>query len=151
VPNNPVQIVLNDDSYLRAPDPKRGGNDKDFFEGRDAAFVQHRNGLLARLDAIAQVVQHWPYGPLSYLRVRMRTEAIAKSYRPNRAIFLADQFPCVGAGAPGELFFRAPLVHFERLRRQMASAEDRGEARLSRDTGRPYHYVSRARCEIGVD
>lgn len=148
--NNPVQIVLNDDAFLRAPDPKRGGNDKDFFEGRDAAFVRHRDRLLAALQQIENDVAGWPYGPLCYLRVRMRIEAIAKSYRPNRAIFLADQFPCVGAGAPGELYFRAPLIHFARLRRHIALAEDRGETRISRETGRPYHYVTRNRCEVGA-
>jgi hypothetical protein len=150
MPNNPVQIVLNDQSFLRAPDPKRSGPDKDFFEGRDADFVQHRDGLIADLDRIEKEVEQWPFGPLCYLRVRMRIEAIAKSYRPNRAIFLADQFPCVGAGVPGELFFRAPLIHFQRLRRHVSSAEDNGETRISRETDKPYHYVTRARCEVGA-
>ena len=150
MPNNPVQIVLNDDAFLRAPDPKRGGNDKDFFEDRDAAFVKHRDDLLSNLQRVENDVARWPYGPLCYLRVRMRIEAIAKSYRPNRAIFLVDQFPCVGAGAPGELYFRAPLIHFPRLRRYIAAAEARGETRISRDTGRPYHYVTRNRCEVGA-
>ena len=96
-----------------------GGTISDFFEGRDAAFVQHRNDLLARLGEIAELLSSSPYGPLGIISAwRMRMEAIAKSYRPNKATFLADQFPCVGAGAPGELFFRAPLVHFDRLRRR---------------------------------
>ncbi len=150
MPNNPVQIVLNDDAFLRAPDPKRGGTDKDFFEDSDAAFVKHRDGLLAVLQKIENDVARWPYGPLCYLRIRMRIEAIAKSYRPNRAIFLADQFPCVGAGAPGELYFRAPLIHFARLRRHIAIAEDEGETRISRETGQPYHFVTRNRCEVGA-
>ena len=139
VPNNPVQIVLNDDAFLRAPDPKQGGTDKDFFEGRDADFRRHRDSLLAALQKIESDVAGWQYGPLCYLRVRMRLEAIAKSYRPNRAILLADQFPCVGAGAPGELYFRAPLIHFARLRRHIALAEDQGSTRISSNTGRQYH------------
>lgn len=150
MPNNPVQIVLNDDAFLRAPDPKRGGTDKDFFEGRDDAFVEHRDGLIRQLARIENEVTASPYGPLCYLRVRMRAEAIAKSYRPNRAVFIADQFPCVGAGAPGELFFRAPLIHFSRLRTRIASAEDRGETRRSRRTGKPYHYITRTRSEVGA-
>ncbi|MDA9488748.1 S8 family peptidase [Bradyrhizobium sp. CCBAU 11361] len=150
MPNNPVQIVLNDEAFLRAPDPKQGGVDKDFFEGRDAEFVRHRERLLATIQTIERDVQRWPYGPLCYLRVRMRIEAIAKSYRPNRAIFLVDQFPCVGAGAPGELYFRAPLIHFARLQRHVAAAEDRGERRVSKTTGKPYHFVTRNRCEVGA-
>lgn len=150
MPNNPVQIILNDESFLRAPDAKKSGPDKDFFEGQDAAFVRHRDALVARLDAIERDVKASAYGPLSYLRVRMRGDAIAKSYRPNRAIFIADQFPCVGAGVPGELFFRAPLIHFHRLRGRIAGAEDRGETRQSRTTGQSYHFVTRARCEVGA-
>lgn len=150
MPNNPVQIVLNDEAFLRAPDPKQGGADKDFFEDRDADFVQHRNTLLSRVATIEKEVRASPYGPLCYVRVRMRPEAIAKSYRPNRAIFVPDQFPCVGAGAPGELYFRAPLIHFHRLQARIAGAEDRGEPRVSRQSGKPYHYVTRARCEVGA-
>lgn len=149
MPNNPVQIVLNDAAFLRAPDPKKSGSDKDFFEGHDADFVRHRDHLLEAIQAVENDVQQSPYGPLCYLRVRMRTEAIAKSYRPNRAIFLTDQFPCVGAGAPGELYFRAPLIHIARLLRRIAAAEDRGDERVSR-IGRRYHYVTRNRCEVGA-
>lgn len=150
MPNNPVQIVLNDEAFLRAPDPQQGGADKDFFEGRDPDFVKHRDGLLAAIHRIENDIRQWSYGPLCYLRVRMRMEAIAKSYRPNRAIFLADQFPCVGAGAPGELYFRAPLIHFARLQRHIAAAEDRGERRVSKMTDKPYHFVTRNRCEVGA-
>jgi hypothetical protein len=56
----------------------------------------------------------------------------------------------VGAGAPGELYFRAPLIHFARLQRHIATAEDRGEERVSKKTGKPYHFVTRNRCEVGA-
>lgn len=150
MPNNPVQIVLNDESFLRAPDPGRAGPDKDFFENDDAGFIHHRDNLLAGLGVIENDVRQWPFGPLCYLRVRMRVEALAKSYRPNRAVFASDLFPCVGAAAPGELFFRAPLIHFQRLRHRIASAEDHGETRLSRTSGRAYHFVTRMRSEVGA-
>ena len=106
--------------------------------------------MLTSLAAIEQEVKASRYGPLCYVRVRMRPEAIAKSYRPHKAILIPDQFPCVGAGAPGELFFRAPLIHFHRLQARIAGAEDRGEARVSRQSGKAYHYVTRARCEVGA-
>ncbi|MGD9659502.1 MAG: S8 family serine peptidase, partial [Methylocystis sp.] len=141
---------MNDEAFLRAPDPGRAGPDKDFFENDDAGFIKHRNGLLARLAAIEKDVGQWAYGPLCYLRVRMRVEALAKSYRPNRAVLVPDLFPCVGAGAPGELFFRAPLIHFRRLRHRIASAEDHGETRRSRASGKVYHFVSRTRSEVGA-
>lgn len=150
MPNNPVQIVLNDDRFVQAPEPGRSGPDKDFFEGDDEGFARHKANLIAAADAIAQTLRASPFGPLTYVRVRMRTEAIAKSYRPNRAVFLPDQFPCVGAGAPGELYFRAPLVHLHRLRSRIEAAEPRGEARRSRETGRLYTFVTRTRSEVGA-
>lgn len=148
--NNPVQIVLNDEAFLRAPDPGRMGPDKDFFEGRDVAFAAHKAAMLARLDEISANLSKWRFGPVAYVRVRMRPEAIAKSYRPNRSLFLADQLPCVGAGAPGELFFRLPQIHLARLRARFAEAEINAETRISRNTLKPYHYVTRFRSELGA-
>ena len=150
MPNNPVQIVLNDDSFLRAPDPGRAGPDKDFFEKNDRAFAQHKAAMLARLDEIDATLAVSRFGPVTYVRVCMRVEAIAKSYRPNRALFLNDQFPCVGAGAPGELFFRMPRVHLNRLRARFETAELAGETRISSKTGNHYHYVTRTRSELGA-
>ncbi|WP_426261792.1 S8 family peptidase [Sphingomonas sp. DC1100-1] len=147
--NNPVQIVLNDESYIRAPDAGRAGPDKDFFAGNDAGFAKHKAAMLGRLDGIDKALAGSPFGPLAYVRVRMRTEAIAKSYRPNRSLFLRDQFPCVGAGAPGELFFRLPRHHIHRLRNRFEMAELHGEERVSRN-GHAYHYVTRARSELGA-
>lgn len=80
----------------------------------------------------------------------MRPDAIAKSYRPNKAVFVKDQFPCVGAGAPGELYFRATLIHLPRLKQHIARAEDYGEVKTSKDTGSSYHYVTRARSEVSA-
>jgi subtilisin family serine protease len=150
MPNNPVQIVLNDDSFIRAPDPGRAGPDKDFFEKNDHSFAQHRAAMIARLDEIDGMLASSRFGPVTYVRVRMRSEAIAKSYRPNRALFLADQFPCVGAGAPGELFFRVPRVHLGRLRTRFEAAELSGETRISSKTHKPYHYITRPRSELGA-
>lgn len=150
MPNNPVQIVLNDDAFIRAPEPGRSGPDKDFFEGNDAGFAGHKASMIQRLDEIAESVAGSRYGPLTYVRVQMRVEAIAKSYRPNKVLFVPDQFPCVGAGAPGELFFRMPLVHITRLRQRFDSAELRAETRISKKTNKPYHFVTKFRSELGA-
>jgi hypothetical protein len=150
MPNNPVQVVLNDESFIRAPDPGRAGPDKDFFEGNDSGFIRHKAAMIRRLDEIDSTLAEWRFGPVAYVRVRMRPEAIAKSYRPNRNLFLSDQFPCVGAGAPGELFFRLPRLYLTRLKARFEAAEPHGEARVSANTNKPYHYVSRARSELGA-
>lgn len=149
MPNNPVQIVLNDESYIRAPEPGRAGPDKDFFEGNDRGFADHKVAMIRRLEEIDATLASSRFGPVTYLRVRMRSEAIAKSYRPNRSLFIRDQFPCVGAGAPGELFFRVPRIYLHRLRARFESAELEGETRISRND-RAYRYVTRARSELGA-
>jgi hypothetical protein len=149
VANNPVQIVLNDESYIRAPEPGRAGPDKDFFEGNDRGFAAHKAAMIRALDDIDKTLANSRFGPVAYVRVRMRSEAIAKSYRPNRYLFLRDQFPCVGAAAPGELYFRVPRHHLHRLRARFESAELQGETRTSIND-RIYHYVTRARSELGA-
>ena len=50
MPNNPVQIVLNDSAFIRAPDPAHGGPDKDFFAGDDEGYS---DALLGIFDAVA--------------------------------------------------------------------------------------------------
>jgi hypothetical protein len=149
VPNNPVQIVLNDSAFLRAPDPGRAGPDKDFFDGDDQRFLAHQRAMVAALDAIDARLAAAPQGPLAYIPVKMRIEAIAKSYRPNRALFSSDQFPCVGAGAPGELYFRLPRVHLHRLRARMLEATRKSELRKSAN-GNSYIAVNRQRSELGA-
>jgi hypothetical protein len=121
--NNPVQIILNDQDFHRAPEPGTPPRSRDFFEKADEAFAAHKAALLAAVDAIIARLQVSPYGPLAYLRVQMRSEALAKSYRPVGWLFKRDQFPCVGADAVGTLYFEAPLIHLPALRRAIDAAE----------------------------
>jgi hypothetical protein len=107
MPSNPVQIILNDADFLRAPDAGKGGGNKDFFENADVQFDAHKRRLLQSIDNIIAVVKASPYGPAAYLKVQMREAALAKSHRPVSWIFQKDQFPCVGADAVGTLYFRA--------------------------------------------
>ena len=150
MPNNPVQVLLNDQDFLRAPEPGRAGVEKDFFEGHDAAFRDHKQNLLAHLDAIEAEIRDSAYGPAAYLRVQMRGEALAKSYRPNRALFVEDKFPCVGADGVGTLYYRAPLIYLPSLRARMEAAEPVVVRRVSRNTGKEYLDTSRERSELGA-
>jgi len=150
MPNNPVQIILNDDAFLRAPEPGRRGAEKDFFDGNDAGFVKHREKLLETVDQISATVNGWEFGPAAYLRVRMRPAALAKSYRPNSALFTNDNFPCVGAGGVGTLYFRAPLLYLKRLRKRIAEAEEVVEVKINQRTDEPYKVPSRLRSEVGA-
>lgn len=79
MPNNPVQIILNPEDFHRAPDARRPGPQKDFFAGADKAFALHKASLLQQMDDIHVEVKKSPYGPATYVRVQLRTEAIARS------------------------------------------------------------------------
>lgn len=148
--NNPVQIILNDRDFHQAPDKKPPPRPKDFFDGADKAFEAHRASLLAAVDAIIAQLRTSPYGPLAYLRVRMRNEASAKSYRPVGWLFRRDQFPCVGAEAVGTLYFEGPLIYLPTLRSRIEAAELAVEIKYRQSDGKPYEAPSAARAEVGA-
>ncbi|MEO9877512.1 MAG: S8 family peptidase [Anderseniella sp.] len=150
MPNNPVQIVLNHSDFLRAPDPMQGGGGKDFFSDADAAFDLHKRELLASIDRIIKEIEASSYGPAAYLKVQMRNEALAKSYRPVKFLFHPDRFPCVGAEAVGTIFFRAPLIYLDELRRRIDAAEATVAVNISKNTGKPYKAPTPARSEVGA-
>ena len=150
MPNNPVQLVRNDEDFLQAPEPGRKGPEKDFFEERDAAFAQHKRDLIAAVSAIEQSIRAGGHGPATYMRVMLREEALAKSYRPNTALLTPDRFPCVGAAAIGELFFFAPLLHLGVLKERIAEAEDQVEVKHRKRDGMPYRATTRLRSEVGA-
>jgi hypothetical protein len=146
---NPIQYVLNGEDFLQAPEPRRKGEEKDFFENRDAAFAEHKRALLAALDTIDAIITQARHGPATYVRVLMREEALAKSYRPNNALLTPDRFPCVGAGAIGELFFFLPRVHIAELRRRISDAEPAVNV-VTAKSGRVYRATTRLRSEVGA-
>lgn len=150
MPSNPVQIILNHSDFLRAPDPVQGGGGKDFFPDANVAFDEHKRALIATIDRIIAQIQVSPYGPAVYLKVQMRNEALAKSYRPVSYLFHPDQFPCVGAEAVGTIFFRAPLIYLEGLRRRIDAAEYTVVINISKNTGKPYKAPTQARSEVGA-
>jgi hypothetical protein len=150
MPNNPVQIILNDQDFHQAPDPGTPPRNKDFYDGRDAAFASHKAKLLAAIDTITAEIKASPYGPAAYLKVQMRSEAFAKSYRPVGWVFKRDQFPCVGADAVGTLYFRAPLIYMRVLRQRIDDAELTVAIKRRKSDDTPYKAPSAARAEVGA-
>lgn len=150
MPNNPVQIILNDQDFHQAPEPGQPPRNKDFFDNADPAFATHKQSMLAAIDTITAEVSASPYGPATYLKVQMRSEALAKSYRPVGWLFKPDQFPCVGADAVGTLYFRAPLIYLGFLRRRIEAAEATVEIKYRQADNEPYKAPSTARAEAGA-
>ncbi|ADG11678.1 hypothetical protein B7G68_16605 [Caulobacter segnis] len=149
MPNNPVQIILNDQDFHQAPEPGQPPRTKDFYDGADAAFAAHKAELLAAVDAVIAAVQKSPHGPATYLKVQMRPEALAKSYRPGW-LFKRDQFPCVGADAVGTLYFRAPLIYLATLRARIEQAELKVATKYRLRDGEAYKAPTYARQEVGA-
>jgi Subtilase family len=149
MPNNPVQFVQNGEAFIQAPEPGRKGEEKDFFEDRDGAFAAHKESLINALDAIEQAVIQAGHGPATYIRVVLREAALAKSYRPNGVLLTPDRFPCVGAGAIGELFFFLPQIYIGELKARIARADGHAPLVTSR-SGRVYRATSRLRSEVGA-
>lgn len=149
MPNNPVQYVVDGEAFIQDKDPGRKGPEKDFFEDRDADFAAHQQALLGSLADIDREIAAAGFGPATYVRVSLREEALAKSYRPNAALFTSDRFPCVGAGAIGELFFFLAQVQLPELAARIRYAE-RSVATRTTKAGVTYRSPSRARSEVGA-
>lgn len=149
MPHNPVQFVQNGEQFLQAPERRTKGEEKDFFEARDAEFAAHKSKLVASLDIIKQHIGRAGHGPATYVRVAMREAALAKSYRPNGGLLTTDRYPCVGAGAIGELFFFLPAIYIPELQARIMRAQDSVPIQISK-TGRRYRATTRLRCEVGA-
>lgn len=147
--NNPVQVVLNDADFFRAPDPGTAGRPTDFFADRDEAFAVHRAKLSAEVEAVIRALARNPAGEVGYVRVRMREKALAKSHRPTRALFQPQTFPCVGAAGLGELFYLASPDTLRTLRSKIDAAEAETRWAASATGGREPNPTA-ARADTGA-
>lgn len=144
--HNPVQVVLNTKQYMKKPDGGGGGGNKDFFEGRDAEFVRHKKKILKDVEAVQSVLAAASGRPLGYVKVRLQSAALAKSHRPLDAIFKPTQFPLVGTGALGELYFEVTPSALNRAVGVIKNAEDE----VTRRNKKNELQASSARAEVGA-
>ena len=81
MPNNPVQIVLNDESFLRAPDPQQGGA-LFVFANRGATRLKvlwfDRNGYCMLYKRLHRAVFELPLPGDSRSSVRIDASALAR-------------------------------------------------------------------------
>ena len=121
---SPIQVVLNSDQFVNDWSRPPGGGSTDFFAGHDADFVAHRQSVLSQLRATRdQLLQPGDPG-VGFLKVSMRTEALAKSHRPVKALFRADRARVVGMAGPGELILAVTPEGLEAVADTAAVAED---------------------------
>lgn len=136
--SNPVQIILNDKDFIRPPEAGRMGARKDFFPDQDAEFKKHKEKLIAQVGKIAEEITASSYGPATYVRVKLKEDALAKSYRPTNALFKPETFPCVGVGGLGEVYYLLYSKNLSLLTESMNAADPQTTWRISNNTGEKY-------------
>ena len=82
---NQIQFVLNPRAFIGEKDLVNGfGPNKDFYVGRDNDFAAHKNILVQSLVSIGEAGRRNAYSSITYAKVKMRSDAIAKSHRPTK-------------------------------------------------------------------
>lgn len=149
MPNNPVQVILNDEAFITSADGKRSGPRKEFYKQNDGSFARHKQSIRTQVDQIAVELSSAKFEESGIVRVKLQEDALAKSHRPTRALFKPDQLPCVGAGGLGELFFFASRKRLNSLIEAIDSAEEVSTQKTNANN-RPYFSPSDARSDLGA-
>ena len=147
----PVQVFLDTQRFIENPPTRpRPRAAKDFFQGNDAAFAEHKARMTSSLTNAATTLRR-SSSPGGFLLVRQRQDALAKSHRPMNALFTqAHGFSLVGAESAGELLFQAASVDLERVARIVAErAESTPKRVVNERTNEVELRVSPYRTELG--
>lgn len=144
--HNPVQIVLHTDQYMKRPDGGGGGGAKDFFAGRNADFRLHKDRLLREVNTIREKFDAGAMGQVGYVKVKLQSAALAKSHRPMDFIFKSNEFPLVGTGSLGELFFEVT----PRSLQDASAAIGKAELEVTKRNKKNELVPSAARSEVGA-
>ena len=122
--SRPIQVFLNTDQFLTVPERSGGGGNKDFFAGNDRGFSRHKSAMRQKIQDASETLRRNGQGA-GFIIVQMSSEALAKSYRPLRALFSAgNAFSLVGGGRVGEIFLQCSPDALDRLDRRI---EERAE------------------------
>jgi hypothetical protein len=119
----PIEVVLDVRTYQDVRRRTAGGNGgTDFFAGADAAFEKHRNALATALRSASATLARNP-AEFGYVKVKMHTDAHAKSHRPTSALFPSRATPVVGLEDGGELIVQATASQLLASAEKVMSAE----------------------------
>ena len=137
---NQIQLALNPGAFIGDKDLVNGfGPNKDFFVGRDNDFAAHKGALVQSLASISEASRRNAYSSITYAKVKMRSDAIAKSHRPTKSIFTDKKRSfVVGGVGVGEMLIEMHPGSIERTVQAINGAED-----VAREK------PSRARSEVG--
>lgn len=147
----PIQVVLNTDEYI-CPEQKHGGggSNTDFYKGIDREFVAHRDSLVRSVTSIGERLVQNPYSAIGYMKVRLIRDALAKTHRPERALFNSKQHCCiVGTLRRGELLVEMDGRYAGSLVQAMNMAET-SDRIVVNSKGESVVSPSRNRSEVGA-
>lgn len=138
---NQIQFVLNPRAFIGDKDLVNGfGPSKDFFMGNDNEFVAHKEHLLQGLESVSKSSSENTYSRITYAKVKLRSDAIAKSHRPTKTLFTQKKRSIVvGGGGIGEMLIEMHPGAIEKTERAIKRAEDVSGTR-----------PTRARSEVGA-
>lgn len=149
--NNPVQVVLNSEQFIEAvPTVKHPVSHRDFYKDNNEEFVEHKYAIINSLSSIKMNLEQSDL-PVCYAKIKMREDAIAKSYKPT-SIFMPSrddwEIPFVGGGEVGEIYIELTP---ERIARSSAVIRTKAEESLVRFNERTEEFeVSAVRSEVGA-
>lgn len=144
--NAPVQVILNADSYRRDRETSRPVSaGTDFFEGDNEAFAAHKEQLKTQVQNIAESLED-----IGYVKVTMRSMAVAKSHRPIQAIFPDKKTPLKGCGKIGEMISEISQSSIGQVMTALNKAEIDVRWKLNENTGELQPVPTRYRCEVSA-
>jgi hypothetical protein len=147
----PIQVFLDTKRFIELPEPQPfAGGSKDFFQGNNKGFAQHKTRLKSRVEGVANSLRRVNQ-PGGFIKVRQREEALAKSHRPMGSLFTSsNRFALVGTEKVGELLFQATPRALDDLANIIeAKAEETPRVVVNRKTGKEEPRVSGYRSELG--
>lgn len=147
----PIQVFLDTKRFIDLEETRPAGGAKDFFAGNDRGFAAQKTRVRKRLRDISSTLRSRDE-PAGFVRVQMRDDALAKSYRPLGSLFTESHgFALVGAERVGEILFQATPQALERLDRIVDDkAEPTPRMVPNKETGVLEPRVSGYRSEVGA-
>lgn len=132
--DNQIQFVINPRDYIGDKEPITGfGSPTDFFSGEDLAFSEHKSLLSNEVAALRVASERNQYSRITYAKVKMRSNAIAKTHRPTKSVFSQNKRSFVVGGiGVGELLIEMHPGSIEKVGAAIARAEEVSKEKTSR-------------------
>lgn len=125
MPNNPIQILLNAQNYVRLAEVTPGGSVKDFYEGRDAAFQEHKKVLQEQISGLRRdAAAALGADSVFFAKVDLQSRAWAKSHRPYQKVFPPAVIRSVAGSELGSIVVEVDDSDLRRIEATVQLAEN---------------------------